>query len=71
MPETQIKIERLREALRDFVWPQKEGKEFAKQNEINDVFRDMRSRFKTVAPLKDTDYFEDAEFYVFRRFRRK
>ena len=45
----------------DFVRHQKEGTKFEKrnyrrkENEIKDVVRDLRLRYKSISPLKDTD----------------
>ena len=71
MPEPQIKIGRIREASGDFARQHKEGWGPAKKNyirretEIMGVFRDLRIRYKTELPLKDTDDCEDVEFYGF------
>ena len=72
IPETQHKIGRIREALGDSARQQKDGSKFRQQNyplrknEIIDVVTDLRIRYKSISPLKDTDYFDDGEFYGFR-----
>ena len=67
MPETQIKIGRIREASGDFVKRQKEGGEFSKKNcerkqtEIKGVAKDLRIRYKSILSLK--------RYGLFRRWR--
>ena len=66
MHEAQIKIGGIRQSLKDFERHQKGRKEFARKNchlersEIKEVANDLRMRYKSIAPLKETDDFDDA-----------
>ena len=72
MPETPFGTGRIREAMTDFVTPQKEGREYTKKNykrrktEIKDVVQDLRILDKSISQSKDTDDLGDGEFYGFR-----
>ena len=71
MPETQIKIEIIRETLEDFARKQQEGAKFRKKNykrktnEIKDAVGDFRIMYKSILPLKRTGDIEDGEFSNF------
>ena len=71
MPETQIKIDRIRVELEDFAGQHKEGARFRRmdykrgKNEIKDDVKYMRIRYKSMSPLRDTGDFEHGEFYGF------
>ena len=67
-----MKIERIREASKRYVSRREEGSEFSnqnyqlKKNEISEVAKDFRARYKSIPPVKDTDGFDDEEFYGLR-----
>ena len=71
MPGAQIKIRIIRGKLQEFVRRMKEGAKFRqwhyprKQNEIKEVVKCARLRYKSISPLKDAGDFDDGEFYGF------
>ena len=68
MHGAQIKIGRIREAFKEFVRRQGEGRKFAKKHyirgekEIKDASNQLRIMYKAVPPIKDTVDFDASEF---------
>lgn len=66
MHDAQIKIEKIRKPLNDFLRQQNEGAIRAKdlhswRNEIGEVRNDLRWRYKSISHLKETDDFDDSD----------
>ena len=78
MPETQIKIEIVWRALKDFVRQQKEGgMEFTHRNyirkrgEIQEAPNGMRLRLDVMSPLEETEDPNNSDLYGFSEISNK
>ena len=72
MPETQVRIGKIRNALGEFAQQQKEGRKFAqknylrKRNENKRVANDLRVGAVSDLPLKEAGGFDGTDFMGFQ-----